>query len=349
MKSHMIIDAHEDIAYNAFALGRDFRASALETRKREGDTPHGGTATIGLPEAIRGNVRLIFSTIYVSPSTGPNAAPGKTYSTPLEAEHLAREQLEYYRELSTDPRITLVTTRGELEDVISSSEPRVGLVLLMEGADPIIRPEDASDWFSAGVRIVGPAWHRTRYAGGTGAPGPLTVIGRELMRELARAGFVLDTSHLAEASFFEALDIFEGTVIASHSNVRSLVPTDRQLTDEMIKALIARDGVIGTVFFNEFLRHGWREAGAAKDTVTLRTIVDEMRYVCDLAGDSRHVGIGTDFDGGFGAESIPKEIDTIADLELLAEALSAADFQDEDVTNILGANWLRVLRRALPE
>ena len=348
MKSHLIVDAHEDLAYNALALGRDFLTSALEKRAREGAETSGGSATIGLPEALRGNVRVIFSTLYAAPGSNQNKIPGKTYSTPEEAEEQAHEQLAYYSELSMDPRITLITSREELERVVSSREPCVGMVLLMEGADPIVQPHDAHDWFRSGVRIVGPAWHRTRYSAGTGEPGPLTDLGRVLIRELSSAGFILDTSHLAEASFFEALDLFEGTVIASHSNARRFVPTDRQLSDDMIRAIVARDGVIGTVLCNEFLVQGWRESGAHKEQVTLTTVVDEIKYICDFTGDARHVGIGTDFDGGFGAESIPKELDTLADLQKFGEALAAGNFTDEDVESFLGGNWLRILRRALP-
>jgi membrane dipeptidase len=346
MPSRVIVDAHQDIAYNAIALGRDFGTSASERRAKEGADPRGGLATISLPDALNGNVRLIFSTLYASPASADH--PGPRYSTPEGAEAQAREQLDYYRVLATDPRVSLITTRVDLERVISSPEAHVGLVILMEGADPIVRPQDASRWFSWGVRIVGPAWHQTRYAGGTGAPGPLTELGRTLMVELGKSGFILDTSHLSEESFFESLELFKGSVIASHSNVRKFVPTDRQLSDEMIRALVERDGVIGTVFFNEFLRHGWRDSGAHKEQVTLSTVVDEMKYVCDLAGDVRHVGIGTDFDGGFGAEAIPKELDTVADLGRVGEALSEANFTDEDVEAILGGNWMRVLRQSLP-
>jgi membrane dipeptidase len=348
MNSSLIVDAHQDIAYNALALGRDFRASSFEKRAREGAGPQGGSAMLGLPDALRGNVRVIFATIYVSPASAASTHPGRSYSTPQEAEAQAQEQLAYYESLAMDSRIELITTRADLERVVSSPEPRVGLVLLMEGADPIVHPQDAKAWFNSGVRIVGPAWHRTRYAGGTGAPGPLTDLGRDLMPELAREGFILDTTHLSEASFFEALDLFEGPVIASHSNARALVPTDRHLSDEMVRALAARDGVIGTVLYNEFLRHDWRKSGARKELVTLATVTDEIKYVCDLAGDARHVGIGTDFDGGFGSESTPKEIDTVADLEKLAVALSSAHFKDQEVESILSGNWMRVLRRALP-
>ncbi len=348
MDSRLIVDAHEDIAYNALALGRDFRLSVHAKRTAEGDHPREGVATIGLPDALRGNVRVIFATVYAAPATSQVKLPGKSYSTPEEAEAQAREQLAYYAMLTMEPRIALIATRADLDKVIHSPEPRIGLVLLMEGADPIVEPRDAKDWFDSGVRVVGPAWHRTRYSGGTGEPGPLTELGRALMRELSGAGLVLDTSHLAEASFFEALDLFEGTAIASHSNARAFVPTDRQLSDEMLRALIARDGVIGTVLYNQFLKQGWHESGARKEDVSLGDVVDEIKYVCDLAGDSKHVGIGTDLDGGFGAESTPREIDTVEDLQKLGDALAAANFSDGDVDNVLSENWLRVLRRALP-
>jgi membrane dipeptidase len=168
------------------------------------------------------------------------------------------------------------------------------------------------------------------------------------MPELARAGLILDTSHMAEASFFEALELFPGTVIASHSNVRALVPTDRQLSDDMIRALVARDGVIGTVLYNKFLQAGWAEAGSHKTAVPLSVAVAHIQHICDLAGDARHVGLGSDFDGGFGSESAPSEIDTVDDLYRVGEALAAAGFSEADVEQVLSGNWLRLLRRGLP-
>jgi len=150
---------------------------------------------------------------------------------------LARKQLEYYNALAQDPRITLIRSRTDIDPVLNPDSPRLGAVLLMEGADPIVTPKQAQEWFEAGVRIVGPAWRATRYAGGTQMPGPLTGLGRELMKEMEKTGLILDVSHMAEASFFEALELFHGPVIASHSNCRTFVPTDRQLSDEMISAL----------------------------------------------------------------------------------------------------------------
>ncbi len=344
---YIIVDAHEDLAYNALSLGRDPRLSAKQVRATEPAKPVNGLATVGIDDFLAGNVRVIFATIYVSPAGGSNT-PGKTYTTAQEANALGQEQLAYYALLAGDPRISLITSRADLKHVVDSQEPKIGLVLLMEGADPIMQPQDAAEWFEGGVRIIGPAWSQTRYSGGTGKPGPLTDLGKKLMAEMSRTGFILDTSHMAEESFFQALDLFNGTVIASHSNTRKYVPTDRQLSDDMIKALVKRDGVIGAVFFNQFLKHQWRQHGADKKAVTFATVIDHMKHICNLAGDATHCGIGTDFDGGFGMEATPDEIDTAADLQKFADALSSAGFQDNEVRGIMGGNWLRVLERGLP-
>ncbi|MGB8647601.1 MAG: membrane dipeptidase [Anaerolineae bacterium] len=343
----LIVDAHEDIAFNAIALGRDFHTSAHEKRALEREAQHEGMALVGLPDLMRGNVRIVFGTLYVSPRNGGLPYAGSSYSTAEEAEAAAREQLDYYRALTQDPHISLIRTRADLDRVVDTPGS-LGFVVLMEGADPIVHPEDATRWFEDGVRIVGPSWRGTRYAGGTGQPGPLTDIGRQLMVQLARAGLILDTSHMAEESFFQALDLFYGPVIASHSNARHFVPTDRHLSDEMIKAIIARDGVIGAVIFNAFLKRGWREDGAVKHAVTLSDVLDHIKHICDLAGDTLHVGIGSDFDGGYGAEATPREIDTVADLQRIGEALANAGFKDDEVEGILSGNWLRLLRRTLP-
>jgi membrane dipeptidase len=353
MNPRIVVDAHEDIAYNAIMHGRDFLRSAAETRQREvPPDPMEGSATTGLPDLLRGNVRFVFSTIYVSPASSPFGTGGgsdvKKYRTPEQAYLLAQEQLAYYASLAMDPRVMLVTTRDDVKRVLNADSPQVGLVILMEGADPLITPQHVKEFYEAGVRIIGPAWSQTRYAGGTRAPGPLTALGRELMTELERFALILDTSHMAEQSFFEALELYHGPVMASHSNCREYVPTDRQLSDAMIRALVQRDGVIGAVLFNAFLQDGWREAGKKKQDVTLATVVKHMQRICDIAGDTKHAAIGSDFDGGFGMEAIPAELDTVADLYKIGDALAAAKFGDADIDNILGQNWIRLLRRALP-
>jgi membrane dipeptidase len=352
ISSPNIVDAHQDIAWNKIALNRDFFESVADKRAREGANPaHGeGSAVVGFPELLAGNVRVVFSTLYVAQARPDRTGWGKTYHTPLEAHDQAMEQVAYYSLLAADPRVSLITTRGDLDRVVNAKTPRVGFVILMEGADPIVAPEQTQEWFDAGVRIVGPAWSQTRYSGGTRAPGPLTELGRALMPQLERTGMILDASHMAEQSFFDALELYHGTVIASHSNCRAFInaDADRQLSDEMIRAIIARDGVIGAVMYNNFIQEGWAKT-AQKDAVTFADVVRHTRRICDLAGDARHVGIGSDFDGGFGMESTPREIDTVADLQKLGDALSAALFSDADIANVLGDNWIRLLSHELPE
>lgn len=346
----IIVDSHQDIAWNKIALHRDFLESVAEKRAREGASPaHGeGQALVGFPELIAGNVRVVFATIYVAQARPDREGWGKVYNNAQEAHDQGMEQIAYYAMLAMDPRVSLITSRADLDRVIASKEPHVGMVLLMEGADPIVTPEQTPEWFNAGVRIVGPAWSQTRYSGGTRAPGPLTDLGRALMPQLERVGIILDASHMAEQSFFDAAELYHGTIIASHSNCRAFVNTDRQLNDEMIRVILKRDGVIGSVIYNRFIKADW-DISAKKEAVTLADVVRHMQHICDMVGDTFHVGIGTDFDGGYGVESTPKEIETVADLQKFGDALLTAGFNDTDVTNILGGNWLRLLRRALPE
>lgn len=349
----LIVDAHEDIAFNAVALRRDYLEPVAVTRAREGASP-ADIATAALPDALEGGVGVVFGTIFVMPAGVENLPDAVVYRTAEEAYAQGHEQLAIYRRLAEDPRVSMVGTRADLAAVLAAWEagtPRLGIVPLMEGADPIRAPGEVAEWQAAGIRLVGPAWRATRYCGGTGMPGPLTGDGRALVRELGRAGLALDTSHMAEESFWEALDLFEGQVLASHSNCRALVGgqyPERHLSDAMIKALIERDGVIGVVLFNRFLDGSWtRERGKA--AVGLEAVVRHIDHICQIAGDARHVAIGSDFDGGFGSEAVPREIDTIADLPRLAGALRGAGFAEDDVAAVMGGNWLRKLEEVLPK
>lgn len=346
----IVVDSHEDIAFNAVVLGRDFLLSAHAKRAREpSPSPHVGIATIGFPEMEEANVRVVFASIWAAACDNPTKIPGEPcYETAEEAYQQGQQQLSYYENLTRNARLSLVTTKRRLEDVIKG-EHRLGLVLSMEGADPIISPNQLHEWVARGVRVVGLAHGKTRYAGGTGQPGPLTQLGRELLSEMERESVILDTSHMAEASFFEALGLFHGQVIATHSNCRALIPTDRQLSDEMIHAIVNREGVIGVALFNRFLSADWMQTGRVKERVTLTHFVKQVKHIYELAGDSDHVGIGSDFDGGFGSESIPAELDTIADMPKVADALKEAGFSEKEVSGMLGENWLRLLNRALPD
>jgi len=353
----LLVDGHEDIAFNVVCGGRDCRRAARETRDadavRRADAAPLGEAMLGLADWRQARVAVIAATIFVEPERSRfNPHPANRYRTADEAHAAARRQLEVYRALSGDDGpFRIVRSGADLDAVVEAwrrpGTPPIGLILLMENADPIRTPDEVAEWHDAGVRIVGPAWMGTRYCGGTFEPGPLTPEGRELLDRMAARGMVLDTSHMADEAFDEAVERYRGPVIASHSNPRALVPGDRHLSDAMIRALVVKDGVIGHVPYNAFLVPGWRASGARKDAATLATVVRAIDYVCDLAGSARHVAIGSDFDGGFGAESTPVGLETVADLPRIGEALADRGYRDDEVAAFTHGNWLRVLRRGL--
>ncbi len=345
-----VVDAHEDIAFNALDHGRDIRLSVDEKRAIERAKPATDAGPIagmsqsvmlGLPEHRRGGVGLVFGTIFVPPGEGDwMTRQGKA-------------QLDYYTDLAAqDIGVRIVASQTQLDALVAdwnaaadlASRP-LGVVLLMEGADPLPDPSALQGWYDRGLRVVGPAWTKTRYCGGTRAPGPLTDLGLALMDEMARLGMILDVSHLAEESFWQALERFPGTVIASHANCRAFVPTDRQLSDEMIRVLAERDAVIGSVLANRFLVDGWTDA---RGPVTLDAVVRHIDHIAQLTSSARHCALGSDFDGGFGVESTPVELDSVADLGKLGTALEAHGYSPADVEGILGQNWLRLLHRGLP-
>lgn len=347
----MLIDAHLDLAFNAVGMGADLRLPLDRLRESSfGQESHARleTPTVTLPTLRSADVRVVFGTIFVQPPTNAFHMVGPTYSTPEEANTQGWAQLRYYHELAAEGEIALVGNRAELERALAGTAPQPGLVPLMEGADPLRDLAELEQWYAQGLRILGPAWSRTRYSGGTRAPGPLTDLGRALMSALREYGIALDMSHLAEESFWEALRLYDGPMLASHANCRAFVPTDRQLSDEMIRAIVERDGVIGVVPFNGFMVPGWTPQ-QGKQAVTLAAVVQQIEHICALAGDTRHVGIGSDLDGGIGVEGIPAELDSIADLPRIGDALRERGWSEQDVAGVLGGNWARWLRTSLPE
>jgi membrane dipeptidase len=332
-----IVDAHLDLSYNALR-GRDVLARAERQTKDEQGIP-----TVGLPDLRGGSVGLICGTIFCSPEEKEEGVPG--YRTPEEAHTEGQRHLDWYAARCDEGHFGIVKTSGELPEQAVGETAPLPAILLLEGADPIREPAEASWWFEKGVRIVGLAWHRTRYAGGTHAPGPLTPEGVKLAKVLDEVGMIHDLSHLAEESYWQLLDQTEGPVMASHSNCRSIVPTDRQLSDAMIRAAGLRGGVIGINLYHKFLLP---PAEFGKRRANLADVIPHIRHICDIIGDASHIGIGTDMDGGFGRGEIPDEISTSADLPRLADALAEANFSDHDIRGFMGQNWLDFFKRSLP-
>jgi membrane dipeptidase len=376
----LLVDAHEDLAWNMLVLGRDYTRPAAETRQREAGTDipaQFGDALLGWPDYQRGRVAVVFSTLFVSPrrTIRKEWDASHSYASFDEAHQLYLQQLDAYHRLVDEhpDQFRLLQTRRDLDEVLSqwrkspspdssthidqerpplspASAP-VGLCVLMEGAEGVRSPGELDEWWRRGVRLIGPAWAGTRYCGGTGEPGPLTGEGYALLEGMAALGFGLDLSHMDVKSALQALEAYPGTILASHANAARLLKgleTNRHLPDEVIRGLIDRDGVIGVVPYNRFLLPGWGR-GDKREAVSLQHVVAQIDTLCQMAGDARHVGLGTDFEGGFGLQSVPPELDTIADLQKLAPLLSEKGYAEADITAIFGQNWLDRLAKILPE
>lgn len=356
----LIVDAHEDIAWNMLTFGRDYTKSALATRAHEARTAasqHNGSTLLGKPEWLLGHVGVIFATLFLAPARrSAGEWDSQVYADASQAYLLAGAQMDAYQRLvERDQVFKLIATRGDLEEVVASWAPdrellerRIGLLPAMEGADPILEPEQVEEWYERGVRSVGLAWESTRYAGGTHEPGPLTAAGLHLLEVMGDLGLILDLSHLAEEAYYQAVERYEGSLIASHSNPRRFLPTSRGLSDDMIRRLAERGGVVGVVPYNRFLKPDWRPSDG-KQAVTLGMVVDAIDHVCQVTGSVEHVGIGSDFDGGFGAERTPAGIDTVADLQALRGLLLERGYTLEHAAQIFSGNWLRILQQTLPE
>lgn len=357
----IVVDAHEDIAWSSLTFGRDYTLPAAALRQREAGSKapiYNGEALLGWPDWLLGRVAIVFASLFAAPirrQEGPWDI--LCYRDAEEARHLYWQQLDFYhRWVEEHPdKFRLVQSQDDLARVLEGWEQedpdqrRLGLVLLMEGAEGLRAVEELEDWAARGLRIVAPCWAGTRYAGGTGEPGPLTREGRALLDAMADLGLMLDLSHMDEEAVLEALDHYPGLVLASHTNPAALgssIYHNRHLSDNAIRRLAERDGVLGIVPYNCFLREGWARGDPR---LPLNEVVAHIDRVCQLVGDADHVGLGSDFDGGFGQDSIPAGLDSIADLQSIGVALAAYGFSQSDVEAVLGRNWLRLLRKALPE
>ena len=319
----MIVDAHLDIGWNAISAGRGFLQ------------PPASGYLVSRPSLVAAEIGLVFATLYTAPARARRSMrTGFVYQNAHEANLMATAQVNYYRSCGLD----LIGDRAALAAYARGwKKGRLAGVLLMEGADPIETPSQLGAWTDRGVRIIGPAWGATRYSGGTGAPGGLTELGRQLLKAMRRKQVILDLSHMADQAVADAFGMWRGPVMASHSNARAIVPGDRQVTDETVAEIARRGGMVGVSFYRQHLR----SSGHA----TLNDVVNHVVHHARSAGGPEHVGLGTDLDGGFDARHAP--IDSLARLKGLPARLRL-HFNRAQVEGIMGGNWLAFLERSLP-
>jgi membrane dipeptidase len=353
----LLFDAHLDLAMNAMEWNRDLRLPLAEIRRREkglADLPGRGNSVVSFPEMRRGHAGLCVAT-----QIARHVKPGGTLPGWLSQEQAwahTQGQLAWYRAMEEAGELVSIRTRGDLARQTAawqSPDERqpIGYILSLEGADSLVTLGHLERACGYGLRAVGPAHYGPGvYAQGTDASGGLGGRGRELVGEMDRLGMILDATHLCDDSFWEALKIFQGPVWASHSNCRALVPHHRQFSDEQLKALIERGAVIGAVFDAWMMIPGWvrGQSTRANTGLKLERIIAHIDYICQLAGNANHVGIGSDLDGGFGLEQTPQDLQSIADLQKLPELLRQRGFTEENVRAIMHGNFLRFLQTALP-
>ena len=353
----LLIDAHLDLAMNALQGNRDLTRSVYTIRATENaiSGKGKGVGTVAFPEMRQGQVALSFATA-IARSTG-RPTPNIDYDHPTQACAMAKGHVAYYRALEELGIVRIIASRSQLDDhwrewaaweEAGGAQPRLGFVLSMEGADPILSPDHVEAWHSAGLRAIGPAHYGPcRYAGGTGTELGLGDMGPALLREMERVGIMLDLTHLSDQAFWQALEIYTGPVLASHNNCRALVPHQRQFSDEQLRAIIERGGVIGMAFDVWMVSTKYRAGQSWNYDILLEDIVPHVDHICELAGNADNIAIGTDLDGGFGREQSPADLDTIADLKRIPELLRAHGYAEADIAAISHGNWLRLLRRAL--
>ncbi|MBS1663501.1 MAG: membrane dipeptidase [Bacteroidetes bacterium] len=354
-----IVDAHLDLSMNAMEWNRDLRLPVNDIRAREKgliDKPDRAKGTVSLPELRRGGIGLVVATQigrYVAPG---NPLPG--WHSPHQAWAQTQGQLAWYKAMEEAGEMVMIHDWPSLQkhlelwsfDASPSGDTRpIGYILSLEGADSMVTVEHLHPAYEYGLRAIGPAHYGPgRYANGTDSSGRLNPEGRALLKEMDRLGYILDATHLCDDAFWDAMDIYNGPVWASHNNCRALVDHNRQFSDDMIRTLVAKGAVIGGALDAWMMVPGWVRGTSTPEGTgcNLEVLINHLDHICQVAGNALHIGIGTDLDGAFGKEQCPYDLETIADLQKLPALLSKRGYTAEDIENILHGNWLRFLRKA---
>jgi membrane dipeptidase len=357
-QSALVIDGHADTPQRFLDEGYDF-------------TDPLGSGMLNLDSARQGNLAAGFFALWVDPAEHPLGTHAH------RALALADSVLEQIRLHPGDLQLCLIPA-----DVRAAHDAgRFGVMLSVEGGHAI---EDSLALLRAfhrlGVRSMTLTWNNSNNWADSCAEPPrhngLTPFGRDVVREMNRLGMVVDISHASDDTFWHALETSAAPILATHSCSRALCPAPRNLTDEQLRALAAKDGLCMVNFFPAFLDPAWRQAwstlepqrharhaeaaapyraagkpvpysvssaidhefGALIPPTPFETLIAHFVHIVDVAGVD-HVGLGSDFDG---IPALPAGVRSAADLPRITEALHERGFTAEDLHKILGGNFLRV-------
>ena len=367
----LIFDGHLDLAYNALFHRRDLTKPVRELREREdpcplgpshpdslrerkrGESPARGTATVAFPEMRKGQIGIFMSTIMARVQVS-NHQLDDGMRTQQAAHAIGQSHLHYYKALQEEGHLRFITDIDSLNQITAEWEkPQnttpFGLILSMESADPILDPNQVEWWFQQGLRSVSPMhFGANTWGHGTGTRGGLYACIYPLLDALAETTIALDLTHASDLSFWQLLDYWKGPVHASHCMCRALVAGQRHLSDEMIRAIIDRQGVIGIVFAEFMLNPeiDFDDPTSYSNTArrTMNAAIDHIDHICQIAGNCDNVSIGSDLDGGFGRELAPTDYNTIDDLQRFLEKLAQRGYAISDIEAIAHGNLLNFFR-----
>ena len=351
----MLFDAHLDLGLCGVDWNRDLRQGVDDIRAQETSLGMTGLGrcknTLSLPELRAAGVGVCLTTLLSRLEMPINDAFG--HSTPHACYAYAHAHLAFYRALESEGWLKQLRTAKQLNDHVDAfnADPQgtpLGYILTMEGADPLLTPATIDEFHAAGLRSIGLTHYGgNRYGGGTRADVGLSLEAVELIERIEKLGMTIDMTHLSDKSFDQVADRFGGRVHASHQNSRRLADWQRQFSDRQYQTVIDRDGVIGIAFDAVMMQHGY-VIQQSEATTTIDTAAENIDIVCQLAGDCRHVGIGTDLDGGFGFDQTPTDLNRYTDLPpALTQSLTKRGYSDVDIRAIFHGNWLRFFSEVL--
>lgn len=337
-KSAILIDTHNDIP--SFTVdGTDI-----------GNAPDKYT---DIPRLRKGGVGAIFMSVFVDAKY-------------VDGNHSANRALQMIDTVEHDiiDKYPKVFARALTAEDIEKAHRKGKIAALMglEGGHAIEdSPRLLRDYYRLGIRYMTLTHFNTNNwadsSGDIDKPGiehhnGLTPLGKDIVREMNRIGMMVDISHVADKTFFDALEVSQAPLIASHSACRAVTNVPRNMTDEMIKALAQKGGVIQINIYCPFISQKAADAEAAAKAnpsgakaepvrATLDDVVAHIDHVRQIAGIEA-IGIGTDFDG---IECAPVGLDDVSKFPNLTRALLMKGYSAADIKKIYGGNTLRLMRQ----
>lgn len=278
-----------------------------------------------LPRIREGGVDVLVFAIYIDPKY--------TYDQALERANLMLDTI--IKLINSSPEMEVILTSDDFARIKAAE--KVGILIGLEGADPIQDTKTLYQFYKAGVRLIGLTWnYGNKIADGVKEKNPqgLTPFGIECIRIMNELGIIIDLSHIAEPGFWDVIKYSDAPIIVSHSNARSLTKHPRNLTDDQLNALKEKDGVVGLCYEPWFLREGGQNA-------SIQDILQHYFYIKNLIGDE-HIGLGTDFDG---IKTVPKDMEDISRTSNLTKELLAQGVSQAEIRLLMGENFLRVFKK----